>query len=174
MFGLYRSIKMDHALQQWKEKPPSPSTHRGTLREFICSHHLHIQVLALRLPPGFDQPLEHLRERQREYYRSRKVMFPESDAFEWANLLYLGWGHFNVDDDGCEGGFGELCRMVDGVCVQNHQLQGFGELKYPLNLTLNLRCRETSHFVCSKSSVLKSKDLWSFHVDIWPWALSRY
>lgn len=39
------------------------NTHRGALREFVCSHHLHIQVLALRLPPGFDQSLEHLTEK---------------------------------------------------------------------------------------------------------------
>lgn len=38
------------------------STHRGALREFVCSHHLHVQVLALRLPPGLDQPLKHLKE----------------------------------------------------------------------------------------------------------------
>lgn len=39
------------------------NTHRGALREFVCSHHLHIQVFALRLPPGFDQSLEHLTEK---------------------------------------------------------------------------------------------------------------
>lgn len=38
------------------------STHRGALREFVCSHHLHIQVFALRLPSGLDQPLQHLRD----------------------------------------------------------------------------------------------------------------
>lgn len=32
--------------------------------------------------------------------------------------------------------------MIDGVGVQDHQLQGFGELKYPLDLALNLRCTD--------------------------------
>ncbi|TNN73107.1 hypothetical protein EYF80_016593 [Liparis tanakae] len=52
---------------------------------------------------------------------------------------HLRRGHFHVDDDGRQGGFGELRRMVDGVRVQDHQLQGFGEFEYPLNLTLDLR-----------------------------------
>lgn len=38
--------------------------------------------------------------------------------------------------------------MVDGVCVQNHQLKGLGEFKYPLDLTLDLRCINMSHFEC--------------------------
>lgn len=37
-------------------------THWGALREFVRRHHLHIQVFALRLPPGFDEPLEHLQD----------------------------------------------------------------------------------------------------------------
>lgn len=37
------------------------ATHWGALREFVRCHHLHVQVFALRLPPGFDEPLEHLR-----------------------------------------------------------------------------------------------------------------
>lgn len=36
--------------------------HGGALREFVCGHHLHVQVLALRLAPGLDQPLQHLEE----------------------------------------------------------------------------------------------------------------
>lgn len=36
--------------------------HGGALREFVCSHHLHVQVLALGLAPGLDQPLQHLEE----------------------------------------------------------------------------------------------------------------
>lgn len=32
--------------------------------------------------------------------------------------------------------------MVNGVRVQNHQLQGFGELKYSLDLALNLRYKD--------------------------------
>lgn len=39
-------------------------THWGALREFVRCHHLHIQVFALRLAPGFDEPLEHLRGTQ--------------------------------------------------------------------------------------------------------------
>lgn len=48
--------------QNFKRISNKPRTHRGALREFVCSHHLHVQVLALRLAPGFDQPLEHLPE----------------------------------------------------------------------------------------------------------------
>lgn len=59
-----------------------------------------------------------------------------------SNPSYLRRGNFDVDDDGREGGFGELCWVVDGVRVQNHQLQSFGEFKYPLDLTLNLRCAD--------------------------------
>lgn len=40
--------------------------------------------------------------------------------------------------------------MVDGIRVQNHQLQGFGELKYPLNLTLNLRCADKTERILLK------------------------
>lgn len=39
-------------------------THWGALREFVRCHHLHIQVFALRLAPGFDEPLEHLQDTQ--------------------------------------------------------------------------------------------------------------
>lgn len=72
---------------------------------------------------------------------------------EWGSLktriqtsTYLWWGNFNVDNDWSEGCFSKLCGVVDGVSVQNHQLQGFGKLKYPLNLTLNLRCTIETHF----------------------------
>lgn len=58
------------------------STHRGALREFVCSHHLHVQVLALRLPPGFDQPLEHLRKRKRRCKKPRQIRLPESNVNE--------------------------------------------------------------------------------------------
>lgn len=43
-----------------------------------------------------------------------------------------------MDDDGGQGGFEELGWVVDGVSIQHHQLQGAGQLKDPLNLTLNL------------------------------------
>lgn len=74
-----------------------------------------------------------------EVKRSWKTGPPAPNAP--VNPPYLRRGNLHVDDDGREGGFGELRGMVDGVRVQNHQLQGFGELKYPLNLTLNLRCK---------------------------------
>lgn len=45
--------------------------------------------------------------------------------------------------------------MVDSVRVQNHQLQGFGEFKYPLNLTLNLRCK-TRHIRFSMFELIAS------------------
>lgn len=56
-----------------------------------------------------------------------------------ADTPYLWRGHFDVDDDGSQGGLEELGRVVDGVGVQHHQLQGAGQLKDPLDLTLHLR-----------------------------------
>lgn len=41
-------------------------------------------------------------------------------------------------DDGSQGGLEELGRVVDGVGVQHHQLQGASQLKDPLDLTLHL------------------------------------
>lgn len=52
-------------------------------------------------------------------------------------FAYLWRGHLDEDDDGSQGGLGELGRVVDGVGVQHHQLQGFGQLEYALNLTLH-------------------------------------
>lgn len=40
----------------------SDQAYGGALRELVGSHHLHVQVLALRLAPGLDQPLQHLEE----------------------------------------------------------------------------------------------------------------
>lgn len=54
------------------------------------------------------------------------------------HVQYLGRGHFDVDNDGGQRGLEKLGRMVDGVSVQDHQLQGAGQLKDPLNLTLHL------------------------------------
>lgn len=54
------------------------------------------------------------------------------------NVRYLGRGDFNMNDDGGQRGLEELGRVVDGVGVQHHQLQGAGQLKDPLNLTLHL------------------------------------
>lgn len=54
------------------------------------------------------------------------------------NVQYLWRGDFNVNDDGGQGGFEELGRVVDGVGVQHHQLQGAGQLEDPLDLTLHL------------------------------------
>lgn len=54
------------------------------------------------------------------------------------NVQYLGRGHFDVDNDGGQRGLEELGRMVDGVSVQDHQLQGAGQLEDPLDLTLHL------------------------------------
>lgn len=51
---------------------------------------------------------------------------------------YLWWGDFNMDDDGGQGGLEKLRRVVDGVGIQNHQLQRAGQLKDPFNLTLHL------------------------------------
>lgn len=54
-------------------------------------------------------------------------------------MLHLWRGHFHIDNDGSEGGLEKLCGMVDSICIQDHQLQAFCQLKYSLNLTLYLR-----------------------------------
>lgn len=48
-------------------------THRGTLSQFVCRHQLDVQVFALRLPSGFDQPLKNLQDRRsdRRFGRSQ-------------------------------------------------------------------------------------------------------
>lgn len=56
-------------------------------------------------------------------------------------LLHLWRGDFDVDDDGSQRRLEELRRVVDGVCVQDNQLEGLGQLKDPLDLTLDLGCR---------------------------------
>lgn len=56
-------------------------------------------------------------------------------------MTHLGGGDLDVDDDGSEGGLAQLRRVVDGVSVQNHQLQRAGQFKNPLNLTLDLSWR---------------------------------
>lgn len=56
----------------------------------------------------------------------------------WCLALYLRRGDLDVDDDGSQRRFEELCRMVDGVCIQDDQLKGLGQLEDPLYLTLNL------------------------------------
>ncbi len=35
-------------------------TNRRTLGQLVCCHHLHVEVFSLRLPSGFDEPLEDL------------------------------------------------------------------------------------------------------------------
>ena len=50
---------------------------------------------------------------------------------------HLRRGDLDVDDDRGQGGLSQLGRVVDGVCVQNHQLQGPGQLKDTLYLTLH-------------------------------------
>lgn len=57
-------------------------------------------------------------------------------------VLHLGRGDFDVDDDGSQRSLEELGRVVDGVCVQDDQLKRLGQLKDPLNLTLNLGCQQ--------------------------------
>lgn len=59
-------------------------------------------------------------------------------AYVVPNIQYLGRGHFDVDNDGGQRGLEELGRMVDSVSIQDHQLQGAGQLEDPLNLTLHL------------------------------------
>lgn len=43
-----------------------------------------------------------------------------------------------MDDDGGQRGLEELRRVVDGVGVQHHQLQGASQLEDPLDLALHL------------------------------------
>lgn len=56
---------------------------------------------------------------------------------EWV-VLYLRRGDFDIDNDGSQRSFEELCWVVDGICIQDDQLEGLGQLKYPLYLALNL------------------------------------
>lgn len=57
-------------------------------------------------------------------------------------VLYLRRGDFDVNDDGSQRSFKELCWMVDGVCIQDDQLERLSQLKDPLYLTLNLSCQQ--------------------------------
>lgn len=77
-----------------------------------------------------------------------------ASSFEWilakiskargVGGTHLWRGDLDVDDNGGEGGLAQLRRMVDGVGIQNHQLQRSGQLKNPLNLALDLSCRKIS------------------------------
>lgn len=53
-------------------------------------------------------------------------------------MTHLWGGDLDVDDDGSEGGLAQLRRVIDGVSIQNHQLQRAGQFENPLNLTLDL------------------------------------
>lgn len=53
-------------------------------------------------------------------------------------LPYLRRSYFDIHNDGSQGGLGQLRRVVDGVCVQSDQLEGAGQLKDTLDLTLHL------------------------------------
>lgn len=50
-----------------------------------------------------------------------------------------------MDDDRRQRGLNELCWMVDGVSIQHHQLQRPGQLKDPLDFTLDFRYEEKNH-----------------------------
>lgn len=52
-------------------------------------------------------------------------------------FIHLRRGDLHVDDDGGEGSLPQLWGVVDGVRVQNHQLERPGQLENPLNLTLD-------------------------------------
>ena len=43
-------------------------THRRALSQFVCCHHLHIQVFGLGLPSGFDEPLKDLESNNTDYF----------------------------------------------------------------------------------------------------------
>lgn len=51
---------------------------------------------------------------------------------------YFGGGDFDIDDDGSQRGFEELCWVVDGICIQDNQLKRLGQLKDSLYFTLDL------------------------------------
>lgn len=53
-------------------------------------------------------------------------------------FVYLGRRYLEVDDGGREGGFSQLRRMVDGVAVQDHELQSTSQLEDALDLRLDL------------------------------------
>lgn len=58
-------------------------------------------------------------------------------------MLYFRRGDFDIDNDGSKRGFEELCWVIDGVCIQDDQLERLGQLKDPFYLTLDLSCEET-------------------------------
>ena len=66
-------------------------------------------------------------------------VFSHLSARFYQSLKNFGAGYFEVHDDGCEGGLGELAGVVDGVAVQDDDLHGPGQLEYPLDLRLHLR-----------------------------------
>lgn len=49
-------------------------TYRGTLRQFLCCNKLHVQVFALRLSSGFDEPLEDLWEAHRRLNNTKTYL----------------------------------------------------------------------------------------------------
>lgn len=53
-------------------------------------------------------------------------------------FTHLRRGDLHVDDDGGEGSLAQLRGVVDGVRVQDHQLERPGQFENPLNLTLDL------------------------------------
>ena len=120
-------------------------TYWGTLGQFVSSHHLDVEVLALRLPSRFDEPVEDLcvcvcvcvRETK---WHLNKMMRKDINILCMCVCLrtHLWRGHLHVDDDGGQGGLEELGRVVDRVGVQHYQLEGLSQLKDPLYLTLDL------------------------------------
>jgi len=79
------------------------------LRQLLGRHHLHVHVLGLRLAAGLDEALED-----------------------------FGGGDLEVHEDGVEGGLEELAGVVDGVAVEDDELQGFAQLEDSLDLVLDL------------------------------------
>lgn len=59
-------------------------------------------------------------------------------------FTHLRRGDLHVDNDGGEGGLPQLWGVVDGVRVQDHQLERPGQLENPLNLTLDLSWKENT------------------------------
>lgn len=55
-------------------------------------------------------------------------------------VLYFRRGDFDIDDDGRQRRFEELCWVIDGVCIQDNQLKWLGQLKDPLYFTLDFSC----------------------------------
>ena len=81
-------------------------------------------------------------------------------------FTHLRRGDLHVDDDGGEGSLAQLRGVVDGVRVQDHQLERPGQFENPLNLTLDLSWgKNTINNFTSGTFLGRAKALGSFSVS---------